>query len=115
MEMTGEAMNKTSYKVSVYILVFFILVAIFWIIGFSFNFSFLRCKGKRCHGTVGETKGGDGGGSDDGHSDDGNGGSSGSNNCNRNTWADPGRCLVFAIIISLIILLIIWAFVASRR
>ncbi len=99
---------KTSYKVSAYILLFLILVSIWWIIGFAFNFSFLRCKGKRCNGSV---------------SDNGSEGDHGSNNgsdnsCGRNgryPYADPGRCLVFAIVISLIILLIIWACVGNKK
>lgn len=96
-------MDSSSYKVSAFILVFLILVSFFWVIGYSFNFSFLQCKGKRSSRV---------GGSDDGSNDDV---SSNGNNCRKNQQADPGRTFVFSIIISLIILLIIWAFMAARK
>jgi hypothetical protein len=93
----------SSAKVSAFILVFLILVSFFWIIGYSFNFSFLRCKGKRSSRV----------GSDDGSSE--SGGSNNGDSCGRSQQADAGKAFVFALIISLIILLIIWAFMAARK
>jgi hypothetical protein len=98
--------DYSSAKVGGGIILFLILVCFFWIIGFSFNFSFLRCKGKR------SCKDSEGGGSDTSSSSS----SSSVNSCEKpGQQADPGRTFVFAIIISLIILLIIWAFMSNRR
>jgi len=94
--------ESTSTRVSGFILLFFILVSFFWIVGYSFNFSFLRCKGKRSS-------------KDDVSSVEE--GSTTSSTCDnrKEQKADPGRTFVFAIIVSLIILLILWAFWSTRR
>jgi hypothetical protein len=96
--------ESTSTRVSGFILLFFILVSFFWIVGYSFNFSFLRCKGKR------SCKDGDSVTDHEGSE------SSSSSSCPRKEQlADPGRTFVFAIIVSLIILLLLWAFWSTRK
>ncbi len=99
----APTMSSNSTRVSAFILVFLILVSFWWVVGYSFNFSFLRCKGKRTS-QVGSDVGSD---AESGISDA---------SCNnKGRQADPGRTFVFAIIVSIIILLIIWAFMASRK
>jgi hypothetical protein len=121
-----------SYQLSAFVLVFFVLVSMFWIIGFSFNFSFLRCKKTRHHNQVGGDsphghRGGGGGHHGGGHDGDadshyssdsdrssdhggsGSGSGSGSGDSCRRGPPDGGRCFVFAIVSALVLLLILWA------
>jgi hypothetical protein len=75
-----------NYQLGEYILVFFILISFFWIIGYSFSFNFLRRK--TCRNIV----------------------KVGSFEHDENTLADPAKCFVFSIIASLIVIAIWWAF-----
>lgn len=90
--------DGSSYKVSAFILVFLILVSFFWVLGYSFNFGFLQCKGKRSS-----------------RMDNSYDNSSISDTVCKKGQADPGRTFVFSIIISLLFLLIFWACIAARK
>ena len=94
---TNTSTNANIYKASAFILIFIILISFFWVLGFSLNFSILRCKNKRYNSRV-----------DDNSDSDSN------SESNSNLKADPGRTLVFDVIISLIFLFLIWAFPMTK-
>ena len=77
---------KSSYQLGEYVLVFFILISLFWIIGYSFNFAFLRKGRGRNTVRVGQLDN------------------------EEYRAADPARCFVFSIIASLILIAVWWAF-----
>jgi len=96
-----EVSIKNSNKVIVFILVFFILMTFFWVLGFSFNFSFLRCKGKRRPIRNGDDS-------------ENTSMSSDESCCDKQPYADPGRTFVYSIVTSLIVLFIIWVYRSAR-
>jgi hypothetical protein len=81
--------TEMSKTLSTYVLFFFVLTSFFWILGFSFNFSFLHSKGKR--------------------SNAGRVGGSSSPVSPRKRHADPGRTFVFAMLAAIVSLLVLWA------
>lgn len=76
---------QRSYELGSYALIFAVLVSIIWIIIFSFNFSFVR---KRPRHNVTEIF---------------------PSGFRKERGADPGRCFVASIVISLILIAVWWA------
>lgn len=89
-----QTCKATTYKLSI-ILVFIILISFSWILGYSFNFPFLRNKDRKDKlqrvGRVLSLN-------------------DGREKSFKNDRANPGKCLIFAIFASVVTLLLLWAF-----